>query len=334
MVGRVVSGRGLRWAIPLLWGVTGRARSSFSVTGGGCGGSCRPGWPGSRLQRGVSFSPWPVRWRRGSPWRWAVGVPPGRVTLPWCGRVSCGSWGRGTCRGWPVGSQPLVGFTGSRSLSPRFSGLVGAVVQSVVQSGRGVAVGDAAGADAFVRVRARQCGCTPRVFRPQRQQRVSYRPFVQSPVTGRFVRAPHPVSRLAGPRFGAALAQRSAAMVRAVQQGGGGAGVVGFVASPCPVHPRSGQRLAPSRSSVRCFGGFGSGTWSTLAFAVALGLPVVVFALGVPSTPGVSPWAALPSHWGGIWVSTGVGGPWVKARRFVPLQRAQVGVPFPQPWAQ
>ena len=115
-------------------------------------------------------------------------------------------------------------------------------------------------------------------------------------------------------------------MVRAVQQSGGRAGVVGFVSSVCPVHPRSGKRLVPSRSSVRCFGGFGSGTWSTLAFAVALGLPVVVFACGV------SHWAALPSHWGGIWVATGVGGPWVKAQRFVPLRRAQVGVPFSQPW--
>ena len=115
-------------------------------------------------------------------------------------------------------------------------------------------------------------------------------------------------------------------MVRAVQQSGGRAGVVGFVSSPCPVHPRSGKRLVPSRSSVRCFGGFGSGTWSTLAFAVALGLPVVVFACGVSHR------VALPSHWGGIWVATGIGGPWVKAQRFVPCQRAQVGVPFSQPW--
>ena len=53
-----------------------------------------------------------------------------------------------------MGSQPLVGFTGCRSLPSRFSPLVGAVVQSVVRSGRGVAVGDASGADAFVRLRA------------------------------------------------------------------------------------------------------------------------------------------------------------------------------------
>ncbi len=199
-----------------------------------------------------------------------------------------------------VGSSvPLVGFTGSRSLPSRFSPLVGAVVQSVVQSGRGVAVGDAAGADAFVRARAVQCGVTPRVFRP---------------------------SLYGGRRVAGALAHRSAVMVRAVQQSGGRAGVVGFVSSACPVHPRSGKRLVPARSSVRCFGGFGSGTWSTLAFAVALGLPVVVFACGV------SHWAALPSHWGGIWVTTGLGGPWGQAQRFVPLQRAQVGVAYPQPW--
>ena len=116
------------------------------------------------------------------------------------------------------------------------------------------------------------------------------------------------------------------AATRSGSGGSKGAGVVGFVSSACPVHPRSGKRLAPSRSSVRCFGGFGSGTWSTLAFAVALGLPVVVFACGV------SHWAALPSHWGGIWVTTGLGGPWGQAQRFVPLQRAQVGVAYPQPW--
>ena len=211
-----------------------------------------------------------------------------------------------------MGSQPLVGFTGSRSLPSRFSPLVGAVVQSVVQSGRGVAVGDASGADAFVRFRAQQCGVTPRVFRP---------------------------SLYGGRRVAGALAHRSAAMVRAVQQsvkpqaatrsgsgGSKGAGVVGFVSSACPVHPRSGKRLVPSRSSVRCFGGFGSGTWSTLAFAVALRLPVVVFACGV------SHWAALPSHWGGIWVATGVAGAFGLGYQFVALQRAQVGVPFQQPW--
>ena len=325
-LGRVAGGRGRRWAIPFVWGLTGRGRSSFSGTVLGCGVWCRPGWPGSRLRRGVSFSPWLRRWRRGSPWRWVVGVLRCPVTLLWCGRVSCGWWGRGTCRGWPVGSQPLVGFTGSRSLPSRFSPLVGAVVQSVVQSGRGVAVGDASGADAFVRARAQQCGVSPRVFRPQRQHRVSYRPFQQSPVTGRFKPAPAPVSRLAGPRPAAALAQRSAAMVRAVQQSGGARAWSALSLRParcirvpvsawCRPVPRCGALgalvLAPGpRSRLRLRWGC---PWSSLPVGSALGRVA----------------QSLGRHLGRHRSRGAVG---LKARRFVPLQRAQVGVAYPQPW--
>ena len=176
---------------------------------------------------------------------------------------------------------PLVGFTGPRDLSGRWSPLVGSVVQSVVASGRGVAVGDARGADALVRFRAGQCGVQPLVFVPV---------------------------LFGGRRCAGSLAHRSAAMVRAVEASGGA--VVGFVSSSCPVHPRSGKPLLPSVSSSRCFGGFGSGTWATLAFAAGLGLPVVVFLCGVGRS-------ALPSGWGGSWVPAGPAGPWVQGWRFV-----------------
>ncbi len=202
-------------------------------------------------------------------------------------------------------SVPLVGFTGPRDLAVRWSPLVGAVVQAVVRAGRGVAVGDAAGADAFVAVRARQCGVQPHIFHP---------------------------TLYGGRRVAGALAHRSALVVAAVQQSGPGAGVVGFVAAPCPAHPRSGKLLVPSASSVQCFAGFGSGTWSTLAFAVGLRLPVVVFCAGAGFGAPVSPRAALPPHWGGIWVPASGPGPWGRGWRFVPLQHARAGVPHPQPW--
>jgi hypothetical protein len=56
-----------------------------------------------------------------------------------------------------------------------------------------------------------------------------------------------------------------------------------FPASPCPAG------LVPSGQSSRCFCGTGSGTWASLAFAVGLGLPCLVF---LPS--GI----AAPSGWG------------------------------------
>lgn len=59
--------------------------------------------------------------------------------------------------------------------------------------------------------------------------------------------------------------------------------LVSFPGSGCP------SGLAPSAFPSRCFAGFGSGSWASLAFAVGLGIPIRVF---LPS--GVQP----PSSWG------------------------------------
>lgn len=242
-------------------------------------------------------------------------------------------------------NRPLVAFTGPRDLPETQRPLVWSVVQAVVRAGRGVAVGDAPGADRLVATFARQAHAPLQVFSPPAPQTVSWCTcftvtVTQPPVVDRFSRPhqqvavsfqapaqPHIVSHTSGGRTGAELARRSARMVAAAVASGPGAGLVAFVAAPCPVHPRSGKPLLPSPSSVQCFGGFGSGTWSTLALAVGLRLPVVVFLSGLGR-------AALPTTWGGLWVSAGPTGPWVQGYRFVRCRRAVVGHPFPQPWAR
>lgn len=101
----------------------------------------------------------------------------------------------------------------------------------------------------------------------------------------------------------AALIARSVAVVRSLPVLGGGA-VFAFPLGVCPAG------LLPSRSSARCFAGFGSGSWAAVAFAVGRGVPVFVFC---PSG-GLS----LPASWGGSWVSVSVGG--VVFFQFVPFQ--------------
>jgi hypothetical protein len=73
-----------------------------------------------------------------------------------------------------------------------------------------------------------------------------------------------------------AYAGRSIAVVRAVAQSRGL--WVSFPSSPCP------PGLVPSASSSRCFYGSGSGTYASLALALGLGVPCVVFSsCGVPA---------------------------------------------------
>lgn len=84
-----------------------------------------------------------------------------------------------------------------------------------------------------------------------------------------------------------AFAARSVAVVRAVAAAGGL--WVSFPSSSCPAG------LLPSASSSRCFCGAGSGSWASLAFAVGLGVPAVVFCpAGVPSGWGFSPVSGAP----------------------------------------
>lgn len=166
----------------------------------------------------------------------------------------------------------LVGFCGSRSLSPSFSSAVSRCVSSVGRAGRGVAVGCASGADSFALSAARRAGL--------------------------------PVSFFAASSFGrgrSSFARRSSALVSAVAASGVGCGLVAFVSAGCP------SALLPSPVPSRCFAGFGSGSWASVAFAVGLGVPVVVFPCGSVS---------LPSFWSGSWVACS--GSFVGGFRFVP----------------
>ena len=166
----------------------------------------------------------------------------------------------------------LVGFCGSRSLPASFAGLVGGVVAGVLAGGAQVAVGCAAGADAFVR-----SSC---------------------PVASVFS-----VASGAWGRGRAALVHRSVALVRSVVAAGPRGAFAGFVAGPCP------EGLAPSASASACFCGLGSGSWASLALAAGSGVPsVVVFwcAPGpvlLPAWPGGSWILAFPPFAGAhLWV--------------------------------
>lgn len=118
------------------------------------------------------------------------------------------------------------------------------------------------------------------------------------------------VFSVASGRWGrGAFAARAAALVRAST-----AGWVAFVAGPCPAG------LVPSASSSRCWGGFGSGSWSESAFAVGLGLPVVVFWCG----PGA---AALPPWPGGAWAPAAASGVWAGGWRWVPAPAVAARLP-------
>jgi hypothetical protein len=168
----------------------------------------------------------------------------------------------------------LVGFEGSRDLDSSFAPLVASVVSSVLASGRGVATGCARGADAFVR-----SSCPSAL--------------VFSVSSGRF-------------GYGRpAFARRSVSLVKAVAGSGPGAGFVILADSPCPAG------LVPSSSPARGFRGLGSGSWASAAYAVGLGLPLVVF-LCAPS-------ASLPSWPGGSWVVAG-SGCWASGWRWVPCK--------------
>jgi hypothetical protein len=86
------------------------------------------------------------------------------------------------------------------------------------------------------------------------------------------------------------LAARSIAVVRACAALGGV--WAAFPAAPCPTG------LWPSSVASACFSGRGSGTWASLAFAIGLGLPAVVY---LPA--GVAaPWSVLVAAGAGWFV--------------------------------
>ncbi len=163
---------------------------------------------------------------------------------------------------FPAAAPAVVGFSGGRRLSRSFRPLVSSVVAAVLASGRSVAVGCAAGADLFVRAAAPGA--------------------VVFAVPG------------SGRRPASLFAARSVALVRSVAAGGPGSALVVFPASPCPAG------LSPSAAPLACFCGLGSGSWASAAFAVGLGLPVVVFPCGFSALP---PWGVWAPAGSGVWAA-------------------------------
>jgi hypothetical protein len=172
-----------------------------------------------------------------------------------------------------LGASRGVAFSGSRSLPPSAAPFVSRVVRSVVAGGAVPVVGCAGGADALVRAASVAAGVSPVV--------VAARGFGGARVLSRGL-----------------FAARSAACVRAAA--GSAGGFVAFVASACPAG------VVPSASPSVAFGGGGSGSWASVAFAAGLALrggfssplaglpggalPVVVFpgaGVGLPVWPGL-----------------------------------------------
>jgi hypothetical protein len=155
----------------------------------------------------------------------------------------------------------MVGFTGSRSLAPCHAPFVTRVAHICAQHAPFI-IGCALGLDSLMLAYALS-------------HKIPYRQFKAADYgTGK-----------------SSFTLRSAAMVRLVAQTNtwpvyrGPCYFVGFPTSPCP------PSLVPSSDSSACFAGFGSGTWSTLALAVGLQLPVFVFPIGFTVDQ-------LPTSWG------------------------------------
>lgn len=169
-----------------------------------------------------------------------------------------------------VARRAVVGFCGSRSLGPAWSPLVASVVASVLAAGRLVLVGDAAGADSFVR---RAAGPLCAVARVSPAARSSLGP--------------------------AAFAARSVRLVRAVARRRffSGSAFVGFVSSPCPAGVLPARRWSSGSSA--------SGSWSSLALAAGWGVPVFVFwcAPGPPALPSSWSGSWVPAAPSGVWCS-------------------------------
>jgi len=195
-----------------------------------------------------------------------------------------------------------IGFAGSRFLPPgTASDLIAPVVASLLRRGTRIATGCAVGADAAALSACLNAGGAGalRVFAAFGVAGAgAWRGSAVAPVAAAAA-AGATVHWLAGgdlrvPLHGR-LAQRSAALVRAVACAGGG-GLVAFPAAACPTG------LVPAatwRSS-------GSGTWSSLALAAGLGLPVVVFPLDwspdlLPPWPGSAWSTAGAGVWAGGW---------------------------------
>lgn len=158
-----------------------------------------------------------------------------------------------------LSAASVVGFSGSRSPSPLSSAALSAALVLLPLSAR-VCVGCARGVDAAVR----------------------------ASVPGASVFA------VSSGRWGVgrgAFAARSSACVRAVAAAGSSGLWLSFPSGACPAG------LLPSSASSRCFSGLGSGSWASLAFAVGLGVPSLLFLPGGLCPPpgwGFAPLSGCP----------------------------------------
>ena len=197
----------------------------------------------------------------------------------------------------------VVMVCGSRTLSASAVPLVNQVVHSLLSAGRGIAVGCAAGADASVvsSVLATGAGSQLQVFAAFGPGGAGSAGSVSAvSVVNQAAANGVPVSWWAGgpasvPLRGR-LASRSLACVRSVVGTGNGAGLVAFVSA------------LPSRSwGSGAFPSCGSGSWSSVAAAAKLGLPVVVFPVGALVCVQSAKLPLLPLAGGGSWVCAGAG---------------------------
>lgn len=147
-------------------------------------------------------------------------------------------------------------------------------------------VGCAAGADSFVRSAAPPGAAHVLSASGFGRGRASF--AARSVAVVRFASA-HGVVAFTGSRsLPGSFAPLVAGCVGSVCAASARPGCVAFPASGCP------RGLVPAASWP---GGFGSGTWATVALAAGLGLPVVVFPCG---------FSRLPS-WGAGWSAIGSG---------------------------
>jgi hypothetical protein len=161
----------------------------------------------------------------------------------------------------------LVGFTGSRRLGPRWAPAVSAVVSAVVAGGGHPVVGDAHGADALVRDAA-----------------------------------PDAIVFYAEGRRPYQLIRRSVRMVKAVRENPAPPAFPSLYAFPTQVCPRGivpGPRWSSGRPS--------SGTWSTAALAVGLGLTISVVWCSLAQPPTLPAWPG--GAWARAWAPAGLARP-------------------------
>lgn len=218
----------------------------------------------------------------------------------------------------------IVAFTGSRLL-PSYAapgGLVSQLVATVIRSGRSIATGCATGADSAVisAVLAQGATASLRIHCAFSAEQPSHPALPAFHGSWRFsgipaVRAASRAGALVFWRAGAPsadatwgatntlvarLSRRSVHMVSSLAWGRQqGSGLIAFVTTPPPRPVRVGTSWAPC----------GSGTWSTVALAAGLGIPVVVF----PIRAGVG---VLPAWPGGSWHPAGTG-VWARGFRWV-----------------